>query len=308
VIGHAVAVPSPAFVPARRELHTSERPSSTAQWTTLGRSLELARSDDDRIVTDVYAPVFLTPASRAVLTPLRAAGPVVRRAERLPLAGLAASALCRHRFIDDHLQQAAPDADQVLVLGAGYDSRAYRFAADLDGRSVFEVDLPPLSRRKAEIVASYPGLFGHASVVRVEIDFRVDSLAQRLLDAGFARQARTFVVWEGVSMYLTRDAVRATLDALAQLCGPGSTVVMDFWQHAGGYGAYGQLRRLGERSVRLIGEPLEFLIDRTKVPALFAAHDFGVADLADAADMTRRYATAGRRCDAGMYVVAARRR
>jgi methyltransferase (TIGR00027 family) len=294
-------------LPARGELHTSERPSSTAQWTTLGRTLELARRDDERIVTDFYAPVFLTAASRAVLTPLRAGGPLVRRAERLRPAGIAASALCRHRFIDEHLLRAAPDIEQVVVLGAGYDSRAYRFAAELAGRPVLEVDLAPLSRRKAAIVEANAALFGHASVVRVEIDFRTESLADRLHAAGFAPRAVTFVVWEGVSMYLTRDAVHATLGALADLCGPGSTLAMDFWQHTGGYGAYGQLRRLGESSTRLVGEPLDFMIDAAKVDTVFARHEFEIADRADAQMMTQRYATAGRRCDPGMYVVAARR-
>src|SRR5438552_10114577 len=97
-----------SLVPAA--LHTTDRPSSTAQWTALGRSLELNR--DDRIVTDVYAPVFLSRSSRALLRALTAAGPVVQRAERFELAGLAASGLCRHRFIDEHLLAALPDVSQ----------------------------------------------------------------------------------------------------------------------------------------------------------------------------------------------------
>ncbi|WP_375489733.1 class I SAM-dependent methyltransferase [uncultured Jatrophihabitans sp.] len=301
-------MPGSAFVPSRGELHESDRPSSTAQWTTFGRTLELARPDEQRIVTDVYAPVFLSSTARALITPLRAAGPFVRGAERLAVAGVATSALCRHRFIDEHLGTAAREVAQVVILGAGYDSRAYRFAQEIGDRRVFEVDLAPLSRRKAEIVAANEGLFGHPAIDRVEIDFRTQSLDERLLDAGFETPAPTFVVWEGVSMYLTRDAVRETLTSLARLCGSGSTIAMDFWQHTGGYGPWGQLRRLGEKSVRLIGEPLDFMLPTAKVDDLFAAHHFDVVDRADAEEMAARYATAGRSCDPGMHVVAARRR
>lgn len=296
-------------LPLRRaELHDSERPSSTAQWTTIGRALELCRPYPQHIVTDFYAPVFLSAPSRAVLAPLRLAGPVVRSAEHLALAGVAVSALCRHRFIDDHLLRAVADGiEQVVILGAGYDTRAYRFASEIGDRSVFEVDLAPLSRRKARIVAADRALFGHASINRVEIDFRTQSLAEQLIDASFEQGAPTFVAWEGVSMYLTPVAMHETLAALGHLCGSGSTVAMDFWQHAG-TGALGRLRRIGARSVRLIGEPLDFVVPAAAIDDVFAEHGFEVSDRAGADVMTERYATAGRRCDPGMHVAAARRR
>jgi methyltransferase (TIGR00027 family) len=298
--------PRVPLVPA--ELHTSDRPSSTAQWTTFGRTLELGRSEDERIVTDPYAPVFLSATSRALMAPLKAVGPLVRQAERLEVTGLAASGLCRHRFIDDHLLGALPDVEQVLVLGAGYDSRAYRFAAEIAGRPVYEVDLAPLSRRKAAIVRANAELFGHASIHRVEIDFRTESLGDRLTRSGFTAQAPTFVVWEGVSMYLSRDAVHGTLAAVSSLCGGGSVLAMDFWQHLRGRGGYDRLRRIGERAVRLIGEPIAFTIAADDVGGPLGAHDFDIIELAEGPEMTERYATAGRHCDAGMYVVAARRR
>jgi methyltransferase (TIGR00027 family) len=287
------------FPPA--QLRTTDRPSSTAQWTTLGRALELNRAD--RIVTDEYAPTFLTAASRALLAGLSGAGPAFRAAERLDVAGLAASGLCRHRFIDEHLLAALPVVTQVLILGAGYDARAWRFAPAIGERPVFEVDLAPLSRRKAAVVAGHPARFGHASIRRVEIDFQTDSLPDRLAAAGFAFGAPTFVVWEGVSMYLTRAAIDSTLGALAAVCGPGSVLAMDCWQQVGGIGGY-HLRVAVQRAMRLIGEPITFAVAASSVPAVLAP--FEVIDLAEAAEMTARYATGGRRCDPGMYVVAAR--
>lgn len=290
-----------------RELHTSERPSATAQWTALARALELRRPPPQRIVSDEYAPVFLTPPYQALLRTLAAGGPVVRLGERHELAGMSAYALCRHRFIDDHL---AADlhggAEQVVVLGAGYDSRAYRFADLLAGRPVHEVDLPPLSRRKAEVVAAHPELFGHTTIRRVEIDFRAESLAERLLDAGFAVGARTFVVWEGVSMYLTRDAITETLGTLRDICGAGSVVAMDLLDHVRGLRPIDHVRRAAVGSTRFIGEPVTFTVPPAQAATLLAGCGFTVTDLAGAAEMSRRYATDGRRTDKAVYVLAAR--
>ncbi|MGH8960530.1 MAG: SAM-dependent methyltransferase [Jatrophihabitantaceae bacterium] len=291
------------------ELHAGDRPSATAQWTTLARALELDRRPADRIVSDEYAPLFLTPAYRGVLESLRLGSPLVHLAERHELAGISTFVLLRHRYIDEQLGKALADgAEQVVVLGAGYDSRAYRFADELRGRPVHEVDLPPLSRLKAEIVAAHPDLFVGNSIRRVEIDFRTESLADRLLDSGFTVGVRTFVVWEGVSMYLSRLAVSATLGTLREICGSGSTLAMDFWHEPGGLHPFDQVRRAAAQAIRLIGEPVTFGLPPEHAVDFLDKHGFAVADLAESDELARRHATAGRRSEKSVYVVAAQLR
>ena len=288
------------------ELHTTERPSTTAQWTATVRALELDRPEPDRIVSDPFAPVFLTAAFRGLLESLRLGAPLVRRAERHELAGLSAFVLLRHRFIDEQLRCALADgAEQVVVLGAGYDSRAYRFADELRGRPVHEVDLPPLSRRKAEIVSAHPDLFAANTIRRVEIDFRTESLADRLLDRGFTVGVRTFVIWEGVSMYLSRLAVSATLGTLREICGAGSRLAMDFWHELAGRHPYDQVRRAAARAVRLVGEPVTFGLAPDAAPAFLARHGFTALDVAPAAELVARYATDGRPGEPSLYAVLA---
>ena len=293
------------FVPGA--LHTSERPSATAQWTALGRTLELQRPAEQRIVSDTYAPVFLSKKSRAVAAPLKAAGPVVRLAERgHELAPISAFALCRHRFIDEHLLDALDRADQVVVLGAGYDSRAYRFAGQIAGRPVYEVDLPPLSRRKAGIVASHPDVFGRPAINRVEIDFRTEELSDVLTESGFARGARTYIAWEGVSPYLSRAAVSATLETVRDLCGPGSILAMDLWDGAGGTGLLAPVRRLAAGAIALVGEPVTFGMRPDRAVEFLDAHGATVVDLMQHSELAARYGTDGRRCEKSVYVLAAR--
>lgn len=290
------------------DLHLSRRPSATAQWTTLTRALELDRPVAQRIVSDQYAPLFLTGGYRQVLAGLRAGRPILRAAQRSELTGVAAHALCRHRFIDDHLLgELAAGAEQLLVLGAGYDSRAYRFAAELTGRPVFEVDLAPTSQRKAKIVAAHPETFPAVRVNRVVIDFRTDSLADALLAAGFSVGVRTVVIWEGVVMYLDDDAVRATLRTLRQLCGAGSTLAMDCWYELRG-GVLDDVRRLGAKAIGLIGEPVTFSLAPDEAPVLLREAGFDVEKLLDWRELAQRYATDGRHCEPSLYVLAARMR
>jgi methyltransferase (TIGR00027 family) len=291
------------------ELHMTGRPSATAQWTTLARALELERRPGDRIVTDEYAPMFLTPTYRGLLESLRLGSSLIHLAERHELAGISTFVLLRHTFIDQHLQEALADgAEQVVMLGAGYDSRAYRFAEELRGRPVHEVDLAPLSRRKAEIVANHREQFVGNRIRRIEIDFRTESLADRLLDSGFSVGVRTFVVWEGVSMYLSRMDVSATLSTLREVCGTGSTVAMDFWHPPGGLHPFDQVRRVAAQATRLVGEPVTFGVPPSNVTAFLDKHGFEVTDLVESAELADRYSTAGRPSEKSVYVVAAQLR
>ncbi|MEO8889755.1 MAG: SAM-dependent methyltransferase [Jatrophihabitantaceae bacterium] len=291
------------------ELHTTDRPSATAQWTTLVRALELARRPEDRIASDEYAPMFLTAPYRALLESLRLGSPLVRLAERHELAGISTYVLLRHRFIDEQLHQAlAGGAEQVVVLGAGYDSRAYRFADELHGRPVHEVDLAPLSRRKAEIVAAHPDEFGGNRIRRIEIDFRTESLADRLLDSGFSVGVRTVVVWEGVSMYLSHLDISATLATLREVCGPASTLAMDFWSEPTGAHPYDHVRRAATQAIRLIGEPVTFGVAPEKVTAFLDRHGFDVTELLESIELAARYSTGGRPSEKSLYVVAAQLR
>jgi methyltransferase (TIGR00027 family) len=135
--------------------------------------------------------------------------------------------MVRTRFIDDRLEQAIRDgATQVVVLGAGFDSRAYRFAGLLGSTPVFEVDRPVIQdlkkRRIGEILSVAP-----VNVTYVPIDFRHESLAARLYSAGFASGRRTFFICEGVTMYIPEQAVRETLRFVAEQA-PGSSIVFDY--------------------------------------------------------------------------------
>ena len=148
--------------------------------------------------------------------------------QRTEVAGMSNLMLIRTRFVDDHLQRALQNgATQVVILGAGFDTRAYRFTELLRDRKVFEVDYrstQEIKRRRLEEVLG--GVPPHVRFV--EIDFRRDTLRDALRKAGYQPAEKTFFIWEGVSMYLPEDAVRATLRTVASYSAAGSSLVMDF--------------------------------------------------------------------------------
>jgi methyltransferase (TIGR00027 family) len=269
------------------------------------RASDQRRPPDERILDDPYARWFLGPMSRAALSSWEASGRWGKLAERLS-PGLTAWVLGRHRWIDDRLGRAlAGDVEQVVLLGAGYDSRAYRFAEQLRGRPVYEVDFPATSRRKARIVAQRARELPATDARIVEIDFQTESLRDRLLASGLRERRKTFFVWEGVSMYLTRAAVKATLAMVRDLGAPGSEIAIDFWYLLDDPDLRGTAYRMSANLLYFVGEPVTFGIHPEDVGPFLERLGFRVREIADAKAVEEGYVRDGRHVAPGNYLVLA---
>lgn len=283
------------------------RPSLTAEAVTMARALEHLKPASERVIDDPWAQFFLSAPARRALAAWSGSltGGALRR---LGTTGTTYVPL-RHRFIDDHLV-AALDAGvaQVVVLGAGYDTRAYRFIDKLHGRPVFEVDLATISRAKAATIARHSNQFPKPNLVRVEIDFEAQALADVLPEHGFKLGAPTFFIWEGVPMYLTRAAVKVTLDAAHNLSGDGSQIAQDMWYLVDDPGPLGTARRSAPSALSLIGEPVTFGVHPEDYDHFLTQHGFRIVDLALASELQARYAPGSASVvDDSMYVLAAAR-
>jgi methyltransferase (TIGR00027 family) len=134
----------------------------------------------------------------------------------------------RTRFIDAALERAIADgATQVVILGAGFDSHAYRFQELLANTRVFEVDRPATQAFKRQRVVEALG-GPPANLTYAAIDFEREDLPGGLARYGHDPSQRTFFIMEGLVMYLPEAAVRATLTFVASHA-PGSSVVFDFF-------------------------------------------------------------------------------
>ncbi|MFO0583701.1 MAG: class I SAM-dependent methyltransferase [Anaeromyxobacter sp.] len=140
-----------------------------------------------------------------------------------------ASILARARFLEDHVAaEVARGVGQYVILGAGLDTFAQR-RQDLAARlRVFEVDRPgPQAWKRERLEALGLGVPPGLSLVPVDFEAGDDAWWKKLVAAGFDAARPGVVASTGVSMYLTREAVAATLRQVAALA-PGSTLVMSF--------------------------------------------------------------------------------
>ena len=124
-------------------------------------------------------------------------------------------AITRTRHFDEILlSEIRSGIEQVVLLGAGYDSRAFRFQDELEGVSVYEIDHPGTQARKKRILEKVckqaPRTCSYLSV-----DFNRQSLQTALADRGFSREKKTLFLWEGVSYYLPQPVVEGVLDSSA---------------------------------------------------------------------------------------------
>ncbi|GAA2370790.1 class I SAM-dependent methyltransferase [Nonomuraea africana] len=155
----------------------------------------------------------------------------------------------RTTFFDEALEPHL--GDQVVVLGAGLDTRGYRRRL-----RCFEIDTPRSQAFKREALRR-AGV-DPAGVVFVPADFEKDDWFERLVEAGFDPGRPSFFLWESVTMYLDRAAVERTLRTIARI---GGVVAFDYLAERS------LLIRCARLAVRVVGEPFKFGIDTTRVAA-----------------------------------------
>ena len=197
--------------------------SRTAQYMAFFRALESSRPSRRRLFEDPLAASFLTGGLRmlAAISGIPGLHDLVPRLVDRRTPGPRISAVVRTQVIDRQLEEALADgASQLVVLGAGYDSRPYRIGAAATAR-VFEVDHPSTQAVKRELLEAKLGTVP-SNVVWVPVDFLRENFGTCLLDAGYDGDALTVFIWEGVTNYLTGESVDATLRWIATHSRPGS--------------------------------------------------------------------------------------
>lgn len=189
-------------------------------------AVEQCEPAERRVVTDPLALRFLPPglALMARACRWRALRDRLVRATDAKARGIWGGVLCRKRYADDQVAAAvAGGIEQVVVLGAGLDTRGYRLD---DAVRVFEVDLPAnIATKRARVKAALGAVRGHVRLVPV--DFETGDLTESLSSAGFDPAKPVMVVWEAVTQYLTETAVRDTFTWLAKAV-PGSRLVFTY--------------------------------------------------------------------------------
>jgi methyltransferase (TIGR00027 family) len=236
--------------------------SRTAEYMAFFRALESARPPRRRLFADSFAMQFLRPGLRRAvyLSRVPVLGALIPRYLDRRLPGARTSGVARTRLIDDALCQALHEGiGQVVILGAGFDCRAYRLAG-IGSADVFEVDHPAtLSVKRAHLSRALANL--PHNVRFVEMDFDRQNLREALTEAGFELPRAAVFLWEGVTNYLSADAVDAVLHFVAS-CAAGSRLIFTYVDRRAldGSGLFeGAADLMGE--VARLGEPWTFGLD-----------------------------------------------
>jgi len=267
-------------------------PSRTAHFVALGRALADAGLSHIPDFHDPTARVFLNEKGKQSLAQTEEAargksGIKVEMARAMAdMIGL------RTVAIDSAVRQAIDNgATQLVILGAGYDGRAWRLP-ELAGVRVFEVDHPATQEDKRAHVSDLPPAIGQVSFVA--IDFEKQSLKDVLNRAQHDRASPTCWIWEGVVMYLTRDAMRATLAGIADRSAPGSTLIVN----------YHTLHRrfIARLMFRLIGEPQISAWTPNEMAADLRSAGFVVREDSSMADWNKRFAQNQAKVERAFYM------
>ena len=154
---------------------------------------------------------------------------------------------------------------QVVIMGAGYDTRGYRFYKYFPKVKFFEVDLPAMSALKKKRMSNKLPKMPN-NVTYAPIDFNTQDLGQVLASVGYKKDQKTFFIWEGVVMYLDAPAVASTLQFIGKNAAPGSSVVFDYIPPSVVKGTYTKDPHAKYLAgfVTSIGEPFKFGIDPDK--------------------------------------------
>jgi methyltransferase (TIGR00027 family) len=275
-------------------------PSRTAEYMALFRALESARPAEVRLFEDRCASRFLTARLRSV----------VRAASFQPLGRLLCSyidsrwpgprlsGIVRTRAIDDFVVSSmTTGCTQLLLLGAGYDTRAVRLS-EVASTAVFEVDHPATQARKRQALGSTP-----PNVRYVPVNFERNSLQQELERAGFERDRQSCVLWEGVFSYLTVEAIDAMLLALLELCATGSRILITYVDE----GALKTAQPDGVAwmdAVSDVGEPFLTGLDPACAEQFFADRGLTLRQDESTADAARRLSLSGAHSIPPLYRLA----
>jgi len=268
----------------------------TAQGVAKQRLIETLAKPETRIINDPYADRFVLGAGLIKLMGHKLSVLITQKF----VPGFHQHLIARTRFIDDLIKQsAASGSQQYVILGAGYDTRAHRLALP-SSLKIFEVDQPEVqARKRAKLPKELPN---SANVTYVGVDFNHQSLAEQLLAAGFDQSKPTVFTLEGVSQYITKEAITSTIKELEALTQKTSATFFISYVDkllnedpeacfGKGYPKAAKRAEIIKRLSAKVGEPWVSFFTAEEMAGLLSQHGFSLEENKTLADLNSLYFT-----------------
>lgn len=283
--GNILGITSRPSLAQRKTLE--EQPSDSALGVTLFRAMAARDAREEIRGPDYVAEKFLSEEFRSMLDNSAGCEWIKSRAP-----GSYEFFLARTAFFDNAVREAlCAGVPQIVLLGAGYDSRPYRFRNLIQKTRIFELDVESTQRRKRQLLEQ-AGIPVPSVLSCVAINFSRDNLLQVLLKAGFDRSQETLYVWEGVMYYLEAEAVEQTLDFIRHNSPLGSTLCFDYMIDApditSRYGVAESEKLMRER---YHAEPIQTRIAEGTIACFLARRGFSVSQHLTPEEMETKYLT-----------------
>jgi methyltransferase (TIGR00027 family) len=263
--------------------------SKTAERVAILRAGESMKPEGERICFDPYAIHFISPGILEWAThnpeEVRA---MQEKTDRL-VPGLDNSVIARVRYFDDLISRSIDEGlEQLVILGAGYDSRPYRIDG-LKKIKTFEVDHPATQAMKIEKIKKIFGLLPD-HVVYVPADLATDDLGQKLLENGYDRSLKTIFIMEGLLMYLTPETVDEILSFIVENSEKESAILFDYYPQSVVDGSCElEVGKNIHNQLMQLGEPLKFGIDDDMIEEFLSSRGFSQVHNVTSGDLKRTY-------------------
>lgn len=208
-----------------QERTVEKKPSETAMIAAFARAVA---AKEDRVQIkgpDYLAELFLTDEGKKPLLDIASRRWAIQNLITPPLYGYF---ICRTAYIDAIYEKAlSQDFSQIVFLGAGYDTRAYRYKNPNASIRIFEMDVASTQNRKIEVLKN-ANIAIPEQVSFININFKNENIAAKLIKSGFDKSLKTLFIWEGVTFYLQEDIIRNTLELINTLAPIGSMLCFDY--------------------------------------------------------------------------------
>lgn len=276
-------------IPDTKNRDVEHQPSETALGVATLRAFAAREEREEIRGADYLAEIFL-PAERSGILDNPAGRAWVIKNHLPP--GVYEYQLVRTVYFDQVMEQALrSNIPQIVFLGAGYDSRPYRFQALIKETQIFELDIHTTQQRKRELLAK-ANVSIPAQLTYVPVNFTNDTLREVLHKAGYLEGRRTLFIWEGVTYYLPAEVIDDTLRFIKLHSSVGSTVCFDYNALSPEAAEAFGVKELKEfMSSQSPAEPIKFGIEEGKTVAFLAERGFKILDHLTAEEMEKKYLT-----------------
>lgn len=254
-------------------MDTKQNISETAIIVASLRALSNYEQDEKFRCNDQYAEIFLPP-EKQIPKDVQTVNLIKKSIPK----GMLEYVIARTKYIDSiFINSLNQNISQIVFLGAGFDSRSYRFNHLIKTSKIFEVDTKATQEYKRTILKNKNQVFENINYI--EADFEKDNVFEKLIENGYNISVKTLFIWEGVTFYLTINAVKRMLMEIRKNSGRESMICFDFQT----------IKNMKDLIKTGIEETIKFGIEEGKINEFISSNKYSIIEHLNSKEIEQRF-------------------